>query len=67
MAVVVDENVGRPLQHLRAVLHQALRVIDHRMVHLVGIAPASIQVLVRQAVSIAAENERTCVVEIRRA
>jgi len=57
MAVIVNENVGRSLQHPGAILHQALRVIDHRMIHPIGTAPASIQILVRQTVSIAADNE----------
>lgn len=57
MPVIVDENVRRSLQHPGAVLHQALGVIDDRMVQLIGVAPASVQVLVRQAVSIAATIE----------
>lgn len=59
MAVVVDENVGRSLQYPSAILHQALRVIDHWMIHSIRIAPASVQVLVRQTVSIAVDNEST--------
>lgn len=59
MAVVVDENMGRSLQHPGAILHQALRVIDHRVIYPIGTAPASIQVLVRQTVPIAAGNTKT--------
>lgn len=56
--MVVDENMGRSLKHPGAVLHQALGVIDHRVVHLIRIAPASVQVLVRQTVTIAVDNRK---------
>lgn len=58
MAVIVDENIGRPLQHPRAVLHQTLRVIDHRMEDLVGIAPPPVQIFVRQSVTITVINRK---------
>lgn len=52
--MVIDKHIRRSLENSRAVLHEALRVINDWVHDFVRVAPSPVEVFIGQAVSIAA-------------